>query len=261
MSTALIHPPGLAHQVCLALRERIVSGFFKPGAKLPTELKLAQSYGVSRSVIREAVARLKSEGLVESRQGSGMFAKPQARLRPLRLEAAPDTSLQAVLQVIELRRSVEAEAAAIAAERASATEIKRIAHALRALDDAVDAGDDGVDLDIAFHRAIAVATANPLYVQVIDFLGQYIRSATQVARANEAQRRTLTLQVRREHAAILYAIEAHDAAAARRSAAAHLCNSAKRILSADASFWDANTRKGGFEALNSRAVMALRRKS
>ena len=227
---ALAARAGLSERVAEMLADEIASGKLVPGARLASENALARQLGVSRTVVREAVSRLKSDGLLESHQGSGVYVREQA-LRPLRI--GPLASIDEVLHIVALRRAIEAEAAALAARHRDAVELRAIEEALKAIDAAVLRGGDGVDEDVALHRRIAAASRNPYVLNVLAFLGQYLRSATQVTRANEARRAHFARQVRDEHRAIVAAIRARDPAAARRAAARHMENAARRIREAD----------------------------
>ena len=131
----------------------------------------------------------------------------------------------------------EAEVASLAAQRASAGDIKRIQQAVKALDRAVKKGGDGVDEDVALHRAIADAAQNQFLIRTLDYLRQFLHGATRVTRANEARRADFAAQVQAEHTAIVNAIAAGDAARARKAAARHMDNAIKRIEQADPAFW------------------------
>ena len=226
----------LSDRVAEVLSAEIRAGRPAAGAKLPTEASLASQFAVSRTVIREAVSRLKSLQLVDSRQGSGFFVK-EAGFPALNFDPHSAISLQAVIQMVEVRRALEAEVAELAAQRRSATDIKHIRAAIDALSSAVNAGGDGVEEDVNFHRAIAQAAKNPFLISTLDYLRQFLRGATRVTRANEARRADFTLQVRDEHAAIAKAIEAGDPLQARHAAATHMNNAVKRIKLADPAFW------------------------
>ena len=231
---AVAQPVSFSDQVAASLRERIVSGELKPREKLPTEAALAEHFAVSRTVIREAISRLKSDGLVESRQGSGVFVSPGPHVRPLRIEfGESDDPLGATLYIVELRRAIEGEAAAIASERRSERDIARLKKALERIEAADAAGSDGVPEDVTFHRIIAEATGNPYYLDVVDFLEQFLVGATRMTRINEALREDFARQVREEHSAILGAIVARDPMAARIAGTTHLINAAARIRQAD----------------------------
>lgn len=227
----------LSDQVAEQLAAQIRSGGLAPGDKLPTEARLVEQFGVSRTVVREAVSRLKSLGLVDSRQGSGVFVSASASFAPLQFEAQHAASQAAVVQMVEVRRALEAEVAALAAQRRSASDLRRIQAAVRALDAAVHSGGDGVREDVEFHRAIAQAAGNPFLLQTLAYLGQFLHGATQVTRANEARRLDFAQQVQDEHATIVRALQAGDAQAARAAAAGHMDNAIARIRSADPGFW------------------------
>lgn len=226
----------LSEQVAGALAAEIRAGRPAAGEKIPTEAVLVEQFAVSRTVVREAVSRLKSLGVVESRQGSGVFVR-QAAFAPLNFDARSAASMQAVIQMVEVRRALEAEVAALAAVRRSAGQLKGIRQAMAALDEAVRAGGDGADEDVNYHRAIADAAHNPFLISTLDYLRQFLRGVTRVTRANEARRIDFARQVRNEHEAITRAIEKGDALQARRAATRHMDNAIDRIRQADPAFW------------------------
>jgi GntR family transcriptional repressor for pyruvate dehydrogenase complex len=226
----------LSDQVADALAAEIREGRLVPGNKLPTEAVLGERYSVSRTVVREALSRLKSLELVESTQGSGVYVKALG-FSPLNFEARSAVSRQAVIQIVEVRRALEAEVAALAAQRRTQADLKRIQKAITLLDKAVRSGGDGVDEDVQYHRAIAETARNPFLISTLEYLGQFLQGATRVTRANEARREDFARQVLDEHALIVQAIEAGDAEAARRAAASHMDNAIARIGLADPAFW------------------------
>ncbi|MDO8449844.1 MAG: FadR/GntR family transcriptional regulator [Rhodoferax sp.] len=226
----------LSDQVADVLAIEIRAGRLALGDKLPTEAALVDQFSVSRTVVREAVSRLKSLGLVDSRQGSGVYVK-EVGFSPLNFDAKSAVSKQAVIQMVEVRRALEAEVAGLAAQRRTQTDIKRIRKAINVLDKAVQAGGDGVDEDVKYHRAIAEAARNPFLIGTLEYLGQFLQGATRVTRANEARRADFARQVRDEHEMIVSAIEAGDAVAARQVAAQHMDNAILRIEQADPAFW------------------------
>lgn len=220
-----------------ALATWIREGQLGVGEKLPTENTLVQQFGVSRTVVREAFSRLKTLGLIETRQGSGAFVKAQPAPGPEQLNLAPDGTLDAVIKMVEVRRALEAESAALAAARATPKAVKKIRQALLALERSVSQGGDGVSEDVAFHACIAEAADNPFLTATLAYLNQFLEHATRVTRANEATKANLEHEVRLEHEAILQAIEAGDARAARAAGTRHMVNAAKRIGRADPVFW------------------------
>jgi GntR family transcriptional regulator, transcriptional repressor for pyruvate dehydrogenase complex len=225
--------PTLSDQVAQALLARIESGQLKAGEKLPPEAVLAPEFGVSRTVVREAISRLKHGGLLESRQGSGVFVSLQPPMNPLKIDDSAMESREAVLQIVELRRAIESETAALAAQRCSGEQLAEIEAAFRAIDADVAAGGDGVAADVEFHRKIAQATGNPFFLKTLEFLSQYLTAATSMTRANEARRLEFMRQVRDEHSVVVEAIRRHDAVAARNAAAAHMFNAARRLATAE----------------------------
>jgi GntR family transcriptional repressor for pyruvate dehydrogenase complex len=226
----------LSEQLADALAIGIRDGRLQPGERLPTEGALVQRFGVSRAVVREALSRLRTLGLVTTRQGSGAYvADPGPALEQLVL--SPDGSMDAVIQMVEVRRALEAESAALAAARRTPAALRLIRAAARTLDRAVAAGGDGVAEDVALHVAIAQAAHNPFLLATLAYLNHFLLDATRVTRANEATREDFAQQVRDEHAAIIAAIAAGDVVAARLAGATHMVNAAERIGRVDPAFW------------------------
>ena len=224
-------PPArnLAEQVIAHLAAEIRGGRLAPGARLPTEQELTRTMGVSRTVVREAVAALRADGLVVTRRGSGAFvADPGAG--PFRIAAAPAAPIGDVLDVMELRLSVEIEAAALAAERATQRQRAAVVAALRAIDQALRRGEGAVAEDFAFHRAIALATGNRQFPRFLEFLGGHVipRQSVRLSLDTPAGRRAYLERIQREHARVAAAIAAGDSAEARRAMRDHLTRSLER---------------------------------
>ncbi|HNJ83716.1 MAG TPA: FCD domain-containing protein [Piscinibacter sp.] len=219
----------LSDRLAALLAAQLDKGGLKPGDRLPSEQQLADSHGVSRTVVREAVHQLKSRGLLVSRQGSGVYvAAPEAN-KPLAFDPSVLESVGAVVHVVEVRRVLEGEIAALAAQRATRTQVAGLKRALAEIDRAEAEGRDGVAEDLAFHRAIGEATGNPQFSRLLGFLEQYLREGMRITRGNEARRRDFMQQVRDEHRAIVDAIAAHDVAAARRRATQHILHGERRL--------------------------------
>jgi DNA-binding FadR family transcriptional regulator len=234
-------PATLADRVTEVLLGKIRNGEFAAGDRLPSEAALALSFSVSRTVIREAVSRLKAEGLVATHQGKGtLIVGPN---QSARFQIDVDGSVPAVLRVMELRSGLEAEVAALAAQRRTATQNAEIQRALRAIDDAVAAGHDGVDEDLAFHNAIADATGNPLYTSLLGFLRQFLREAVTLGRMSEPRFGDIVAQLHDEHRAVAEAIDRQDVEGAREAARHHIANVAARIRGADVESWSAASRE------------------
>jgi DNA-binding FadR family transcriptional regulator len=222
----------LADRVTASLMQQLRGGTYPPNSRLPPEPVLAQQFGVSRTVIREAVSRLKSEGLVETRQGSGTVVLGPHAAHTFRI-AAPGGEVE-VRAVQEVRCGLESEMAALAAARRSDAQNERIQRALRRIADAVADGGDGVAEDMAFHAAIAQAAHNPLLTSLLDFIGRALHDVITVTRANEATREDFARQVELEHAAIADAIARRDVEGARTAALRHMQASIERISVAEA---------------------------
>jgi len=219
----------LSERVADELRTAITERRFPAGARLPTETALAEGFGVSRAVVREAVSRLKSEGLVVSLQGSGLFVPEGRPLTPLRLDPKVHESSSTLEELYELRRALETEIAALAALRRTRSAMTAIQAALRAVEDAAGQGSDGVEEDLAFHQAIAEASGNRLLCSTWSFLGQYLRGAIHITHTNEARSPDFEAEVRAEHARIAEAIRKRAPEEARAAVLAHLSGAAARL--------------------------------
>jgi GntR family transcriptional regulator, transcriptional repressor for pyruvate dehydrogenase complex len=152
---------GLPAQVASKVVAEVMAGRLKPGDQLPTEPELSDLYGVSRTVIREAMVRLKSDGVVRSKQGSGVFILDSSESPVLRLDRASLMDRETVRNLFELRAIIESGAAWLAAERRDPTALDEIAAALEELRSLSGAEAASVDSDLAFHQAVAHATARP----------------------------------------------------------------------------------------------------
>lgn len=221
--------PSLAEVVAQRLREEIASHRLKPGEKLPTEVQLSEAYGVSRPIVREAVGRLKHDGLVHSRQGAGAFVAEPGALSTFRLDIADFSNKDEIRNIVELLMAVEANATAHAAVRRTDEDLAHIQAQLDAMQAAIHRGDPGVDEDVSFHRAIVEATKNPFFRDLSDFLDRRVRNFIRTARSNSARLQGLTEAVQQEHQAIFDAIAGRHAADARAAAEAHLKNAAARL--------------------------------
>ena len=218
----------LSDSVAQQLLDKIENGVFATGSKLPSEAMLSEAFGVSRTVVREAISRLKNEG-VQPQQGRGIFVTPNANIRPLRIDYAEANLPGSVFHLLALRRAIEAEIACEAALNRSEADLVQIDEALARIDEEVDEGQDGVRADVAFHRAIAQATGNPYFLKTLEFVSQYLEAATRITRTNEAGRADFSRQVHEEHQVIVAAIRLRDPLAAGHAARAHIYNAARRL--------------------------------
>jgi len=227
VSKPLSAPRSLSGELVLRLTDDITSGKIPPGSRLPTEQELIAATGVSRTVVREAVAALRAEGLVVTRQGVGAFVPENAR-RPLRIEFDQLSPLRTVLDVMELRTGIEIEAAGLAAERASAAQVRRIVDCLEAIDRAIKRNDDAIPQDFALHCSIADATSNPQFRRFLEHLGRFIIPRETIRGGPGIPRRAYSETFQHEHREIVQAIRDGAVAPARAAMRRHLMNSRKR---------------------------------
>lgn len=219
----------LPDQVYEQIMVQIGAGALPVGERLPSEARLSQALGVSRPVVRMALARLRADGVIASRQGAGSFVlrRPQADF----LDFAPRGTIAELLRCFELRLAVEAEAAALAAARRSSADLAAIERAAAAMQAAFAAGDLGADADLAFHRAVAAASHNDMFLRALDMVRDPMRDGIATARRLSdraaAERRSAVLA---DHAAILAAIRDGAPAAAAAAMRAHIERSRDGML-------------------------------
>jgi GntR family transcriptional repressor for pyruvate dehydrogenase complex len=218
---------GLVQETGRRIAADIAAGRLVPGARLPTEQAMMDAMGVSRTVIREAVAALRAEGLVATRQGIGSFVAEQPVRALFRIEPGQAASLADALHIMELRTAVETEAAGLAAERATKAQRRAIHAALDAIDAAIERGESAVGEDFAFHAVITDATGNPQFRRFLDFLGRFIIPRASV-RIRALNLRTYLMSFQEEHRAIVAAIDAGSVQAAQAAMRAHLVSSSQR---------------------------------
>jgi DNA-binding FadR family transcriptional regulator len=220
----------LSARIVEALRDDLVGGAIQAGQKLPTETQLTAQFGVSRTVVREAIAALAADGLVEARQGSGVFATRHLTSTLGAMASEMGRRVSSALNVLEVRLAIEVESAALAAERRSPSQEAVIQEAFFEFERLLRLDQPTGGADLAFHRAIAAATGNPSYLDVLDALGRNAIpcDVTSPDTTEFVQSREYQQQLQREHLAILTAISARDADGARQAMRAHLTNSQTR---------------------------------
>ena len=233
-------PRTLALELVDSLGDRIRDGRIVPGDKLPTEAAIMEEFGVSRTVVREAISKLQASGLVETRHGIGTFVVGLGDGAAFRIAPEQIATLHDVIAVLELRIGLETEAAALAAARRTERNLAEMRSALDAFAAALAEGRDAVGPDFQFHQEIARATQNPHFAELMSTLGAMIIPRARLgagADASEAQRSYL-LRANAEHENIFDAISNRDSDAARAAMRTHLANSRERrrraaVLSAD----------------------------
>lgn len=224
-------PRNLAHQLVEGMTARIKCGQLKAGDKLPTESELVAAYGVSRTVVREAISHLQAAGLVETQHGVGTFVRERAAEPIFRIDPGEMSTVMDVLAVLELRISLESEAAGLAAQRRSDEQLERLRQALAALIENVEAAGDAASPDYLFHLQIAQATNNPHFAGLMSYLGNMVipRNRVNTAQLAQEDRVEYLRRVNREHQDIFEAIERRDPDAARAAMRTHLANSRERL--------------------------------
>lgn len=220
----------LADRVVEAIRADLLAGDVPPGHKLPTEMQLTVQFGVSRTVVREAIAALAADGLVEPRQGAGIFVTRHLASTFGAMASEMGRRVSSALNVLEVRLAIEVESAALAAERHSPAQEAVIQEAFFEFERLLRVGQTTGPADLAFHRAIAAATGNPSYLDVLDALGRKaIPCDLSTPDSTElVQDREYQAGLQREHLAILNAISSRDSAGAREAMRVHLSNSQTR---------------------------------
>ena len=224
-------PRGLVQEIVAALAGNIRDGLIKPGDKLPTESEIMVRFDVSRTVVREALSKLQASRLVETRHGIGTFALAPQDTGNFKIAEQDFATLADVIAVLELRISLETEAAGLAAQRRTETHLAAMEAALRAFQESIMQDSDTVPPDFQFHMEVARATGNRHFADLMTYLGAMIIPRTRVNTPNTAPEGRLSYlqRVHEEHESIFNAIRNQDAEAARAAMRTHLSNSRERL--------------------------------
>jgi DNA-binding FadR family transcriptional regulator len=207
----------------------IAKGDLAVSTRLPSEADLAERFGVSRPIVREALGRLREDGVVVSRQGSGSYVQRQPDLAVLQLK--PVGSLADVQRCFEFRAGLEAAAAALAAEKWQVEDLKRIEDAMAGLEVCLSNGEIGINEDRALHEAVAAATRNEYYVSVQRSLAPHIAAGMNITRHLSLMRPSDRLRaVQDEHVAIVEAIRRRDPDQAAETMKRHILLARKRMF-------------------------------
>lgn len=212
--------PRLSDQVADAILESILSQRLRPGDLLPPERELGKQFGVSRTVVREAIRALDAKGLLEVRTGSGAriaavdSSTARTAMREFVHAITPDLA-----SVAEVRGVLEIAAVALAAQRATPDDLERLETALDRMAASLDEVEDAALADLEFHRAIATATQNRLFLLLHDSIGEALVDVRRKSLARGHAERVLVLEA---HRRILDAVAAHDPTAARAAMREHL---------------------------------------
>jgi GntR family transcriptional regulator, transcriptional repressor for pyruvate dehydrogenase complex len=222
----------LAHELVEGIGAQIHTQTLKPGDKLPTEAEIMQSYGVSRTVVREALSRMQAGGLVETRHGIGTFVLEPRPGQSFGIEPGDIAAAVDVMAVLELRISLETESAGLAAQRRTDAHLAEMRAALDAFEaNVVNGGGQAISPDFRFHLAIAHATGNRYFADIMSHLGATLIPRTRVNSSRVAQEDLpqYLRRVNREHEEIYSAIARGDSESARAAMRIHLTNSRERL--------------------------------
>ncbi|MCV3737247.1 FadR family transcriptional regulator [Rhizobium sp. TRM96647] len=224
-------PGTLTTRLAEELRKAIMGGQFPPGSRLPSEAQLTEAHGVSRTVVREAIAALRADRLVEARQGAGVFVL-EAEVpapTPLFLRNIDHERVSSMIELLELRTAVEVEAAGLAALRRSPAQEEVIFERHFAVRACLEASVPTSEADFALHLAIAEATNNPRFREFLALIGKNVipRAALRNDDAETDQAAYIQL-ILQEHQDIVTAISNGDEEGARAAMRRHLRGSQGR---------------------------------
>lgn len=226
---AVTKAASLADDLVQRFEEQIETGEMSVGSRFPTEKEITESFGVSRTVVREAYSRLAARGLLVSRRGSGAYVPDGAQYRAFQVTAEEAGEIEDVLKLLEMRMGLEAEMADLAARRRTDADLAELRRTLAAMEESRDV-DASIAADAAFHAAIARATGNPYFLRFTQFLGVRLVPSRRLYLQGDdpARHQRYARTINRDHEAIVAAIEAGDPAAARRAARRHIDKSILR---------------------------------
>lgn len=220
----------LTQQVVDHLSDLIDSGALKPSEKLPTESEIVRDQGVSRTVVREAISKLQAAGIVATRHGIGTFVLEKLNKPEFGIKAGAITTIRDVLAMLELRISIETEAAALGAIRHKEKDLHAMRRALDSFHDHLGSGKATVRPDFQFHLAIARAAANDHFSNILNHLGpSAIPRARFLINERQPHEREYLVRISNEHEDIYDAVARRDPEAARAAIRNHLGNSRERM--------------------------------
>src|SRR5262249_40092723 len=215
-----IAPSSLVDRVAARIRDVIDKGQYEAGARLPSEADLAGQLQVSRSVLREAVSRLEAQGVLNVRRGKGMYVGDRGGLSScVRLvHSALTIAPKDLMQLAELRRGIEVQAARLAAQRAKPEDIDALTALAERMDNEKIEYLESVEADCDFHRKIVEITGNPLMRNVMEVIQEFIRAEMVQTTPRQRNRK----RSRQLHGPIVDAIRSGDADAAERAMKVHM---------------------------------------
>ncbi|RCK03819.1 hypothetical protein TH5_23515 [Thalassospira xianhensis MCCC 1A02616] len=231
--TRLSRRPSLTDDISQKLSRMILDGKLVAGEQLPTEQSLAESFGVARTVVREAISRLKHDGLVDSRQGVGAFvAEPSAR-SAFRISPACFEKRQKLLEILQLRTGITSEAAGLAAVHRTDADLQFMDTAYDNMERALSGGDAAAEKHVlaerSFYQRIAEASGNQYILEFLSMLDTRIDMELRSVAMKNARVTEWSAEVLAEHKAVLEAIRAQDETAASQAVRYHYSLAAQRL--------------------------------
>lgn len=223
MFAAFDRPKNLPDAIARQIRLRIIAGDFKEGEKLPTEYELSESFKVSRNVVREAIARLKLNGLIETRRGMGSFVADNAGAKKFEVFTEDLLNIDQLMQMYQLRIEIESGAAALAAEHRTDEQLAALEASLIRTDQSGGDWERGTDAAVNFHLAVTKCSNNPYFIRLMEHLSYVIHNAVRTLRHSSTGTERIG-HIENEHHAIFEAIKRQDAEQARRAMRTHLSN-------------------------------------
>lgn len=210
------------------IMSQINSGELAPDAKLPPEHDLAESFGVSRNVVREAISRLRSDGVIDTKPGRGAVVLPPSARSSFRIDVLQLAEENRLSSLFELRGLLEINAAGIAAQRRSEQDLERLEAAIALMEGKKGFGDEQLEADADFHRVLGGATSNEYLATIIAYLSNRLKETVRATDKVYAKDDLIEVTVS-EHRMILDAVRSGDAAKARAAMAAHIRGAAERL--------------------------------
>ena len=221
----------LSDEIANKLSRLIQAQKLAPGDRLPSERGLSEQFSVSRPVIREALSRLKSEGLISIKRGVGVFVTERDPRGAFKIQDIDIEEKISITHVMELISTIEVAATRLAAARRSNEDLKQIRKCLIGMEYAIASDRLGDEEDYEFHQAIVLATHNPYFKTLSQHIEHTARRMIRRLRSNTKTRHTNLIEaVQTEHQTIFNAIQAGDPAAAEQAARKHLENAEKRLV-------------------------------
>ena len=219
----------LSSQISKMILSEIQSGQLLPGDRLPAEAVLAQKYGVSRTILREAIASLKNDNILESKQGRGIMVKNPNQRQAFRFSDVFETiSVDEINYFYEMRALLESEAAGLAAVRHTHEDIVAIKEALEEMEDAVKASSSGDEAHFKYNETIAKASHNPVLIEFLSFLQNKLHTLATELRIKTMMSQERAEAVLLEHRNVVESIFSGNPQMAKQAVITHLKNAAQR---------------------------------